>query len=245
RLRTKGLQVDIGAEWDYPAWEALIRQARRSRADLIVAERHAGSHAGAWLMHYTDWELLRQSPLPVYLVGGSGRLSAPRILAAVDPLHAHDKSAELDARIIGLSRQVAAALGGRVELLHAYEPPIPIVGTTIGAVVVAQRQDDSEARARDRLFKLATQHGIAKESCLLAPGPPALVIPSVARQRRCAIVAMGAVSRSGLKRVFIGNTAEQVLARLSTDLLIVKPKTFRDRLPRANRGVRVLLPPPM
>jgi universal stress protein E len=41
---------------------------------------------------------------------------------------------------------------------------------------------------------------------------------------------MGAVSRSGLKRLFLGNTAEEVLDKLSCDVLIVKPPGFAPTL---------------
>jgi universal stress protein E len=34
---------------------------------------------------------------------------------------------------------------------------------------------------------------------------------------------MGAVSRTGLKRIFIGNTAEHVLDSLRCDVMVVKP----------------------
>jgi universal stress protein E len=46
---------------------------------------------------------------------------------------------------------------------------------------------------------------------------------ALTEQLRADIVVMGAVSRRGLARVFIGNTAEDVLDRLACDLLIVKP----------------------
>jgi universal stress protein E len=49
---------------------------------------------------------------------------------------------------------------------------------------------------------------------------------------------MGAVSRSGLKRLFIGNTAEQILDALECDVLVVKPATFTTSVRRAGRGVR-------
>jgi universal stress protein E len=41
------------------------------------------------------------------------------------------------------------------------------------------------------------------------------------------IVVMGAISRSGLRRIFIGNTAERVLDALSCDVLVVKPPGFK------------------
>ena len=37
---------------------------------------------------------------------------------------------------------------------------------------------------------------------------------------------MGAVSRSGLQRIFIGSTAERVLDRLPCDLIVVKRPGF-------------------
>ena len=50
-------------------------------------------------------------------------------------------------------------------------------------------------------------------------------------QLRADVVIMGAVSRSGLKGLFLGNTAEDVLDRLHCDLLIVKPDGFAAILP--------------
>jgi universal stress protein E len=40
------------------------------------------------------------------------------------------------------------------------------------------------------------------------------------------VVVMGAVARRGLKRLFIGSTAERVLDRMPCDLLIIKPLEF-------------------
>jgi len=39
RLRDTGLKVNATTEWDFPVYEAVVRQARRVSADLIVAER--------------------------------------------------------------------------------------------------------------------------------------------------------------------------------------------------------------
>jgi universal stress protein E len=55
---------------------------------------------------------------------------------------------------------------------------------------------------------------------------------------------MGAVSRSGLKRVFIGNTAERVLDELACDVLVVKPAHFVNRVRRAKRGVQLAVSAP-
>jgi universal stress protein E len=57
-------------------------------------------------------------------------------------------------------------------------------------------------------------------------------IPRLARQLGCDLVVMGALSRSGLKRIFIGNTAERILDSLDCDVLVVKPPGFAGKLNR-------------
>jgi universal stress protein E len=47
----------------------------------------------------------------------------------------------------------------------------------------------------------------------------------------CADPVMGAVSRSAMKRVFIGSTAEIVLERMPCDVLVVKGPNFAELLP--------------
>jgi universal stress protein E len=67
-------------------------------------------------------------------------------------------------------------------------------------------------------------------------GMPVGVVPATARKTHSAITVIGAVSRSALKRLFIGNTAEIIMDELSCDLLIVKPAKFALKQPRARRG---------
>ena len=42
---------------------------------------------------------------------------------------------------------------------------------------------------------------------------------------------MGAVSRSRLREVFIGSTAERVLDRLPCDVLVIRSADYREKLP--------------
>lgn len=45
------------------------------------------------------------------------------------------------------------------------------------------------------------------------------------------LLVMGAVSRSRLRELFVGSTAERVLDRLHCDVLVVKPGDFEEKLP--------------
>jgi universal stress protein E len=56
-------------------------------------------------------------------------------------------------------------------------------------------------------------------------------LPRLAAEWHADIVVMGAIARSGLRRVLIGSTAERVLESLPCDVLVVKPPDFVQNLP--------------
>jgi universal stress protein E len=245
RLRRKGMNVTVAAEWDFPAYEAIVRRAIRTRADLIVAERHVGRRLAPWFLHLNDWELLRLSPVPVLLVKSAGPYRRPAILAALDPTHAFAKTAGLDAEILSVAATVADALRGRLHAVHAYLP-VPAVGTAghvMSGGVLGKLEAEAHAMARRGFERELKETKIPSARRHLVRQVTVDAIPGVARKVRAGIVAMGAVSRSGLRRVFIGNTAERVLDELPCDILVVKPPRFRTPVARARRGVRLVTTP--
>lgn len=239
-LRRKGTKVSVCAEWDFPAHQAIIRQAVRSRANLIVAETHARGHVAPWLLRFTDWELLRLSPIPVLLVRTEEPYVRPKILAALDPTHAFEKPARLDAAILDIGATISEALRGTLHAMHAYVPSV--VGKTpaelSSPVVIERIEQEAADAARKAMDKALRGSNIPAKRRHLVERHPVDAIPEVAREQGAAIVVMGAISRSGIRRVFIGNTAERVLDRLPCDVLIVKPRGFPNRVPRARRGPR-------
>jgi universal stress protein E len=84
---------------------------------------------------------------------------------------------------------------------------------------------------------------ISKSRCHLLPCHPIAAIEQTARKTHSAIVVMGAISRSGVRRLFFGNTAEYLLDSLPCDLLIVKPPGFSAPLQKRSRGVKFVVAP--
>ncbi len=247
RLRRTGLRVAVSAQWDFPVYEAIIREATRLRADLIVAERHAGWKVAPRLLHLTDWELLRMSPVPVLLVKRPGLYRRPVVLAAVDPGHTYGKPARLDAEIVRAASAITAALHGALHAVHAYVP-LPVTafarGTVVSDEAVTRLQARAAAAARSKLQRLLPARAISPARRHIIGRHPADAIEQVAAETRSAVVVMGAISRSGLTRLLIGNTAEKVLDHLPCDLLIVKPTGLIKPPPRTRRGARFMSVPP-
>ena len=248
RARELGVDASGEVEWDFPPHEAIVRRAVRCRAGLIIAECHQGRRTAPWFVHLTDWELLRTSPMPVLLLKNAKPWGRAPILAAVDPSHAHAKPSGLDAEIVTQAGRLASATRSALHLVHAIYPPF--VGLAIGEPVIdgsllAAYYERQEKQDRKDFSDFATEASISSARRHLFSGPPVEMIPEAARNLRASVVVMGAVSRSGLKRIFIGNTAERVLNGLPCDVLVVKPAHFRKRVAARSRGMRMIAPQPL
>jgi universal stress protein E len=245
-LREPGVETVIAVDYDYPIAEAIVRRANRIDADLIVAQRHAGKHFAPWLLTFTDWELLRLCPVPLMLVKSPRAWRRPAVLAAVDPAHAFAKPAKLDGEILRAGALVSEALGGTLHAVHAFAsmPASGLPGGLADPKLMAQMAADSAREARRGFEHALRSTDMPRTRRHLVAGHPISVIQDVAREVHSAIVVMGAVSRSGLKRLFIGNTAERVLDRLTCDVLVVKPPHFEPaRVGATRRGPRTVTAP--
>lgn len=241
RLRGHGAKITVAAEWDFPAYEAVVRRADRVKADLIVADRHAGRHFAPWHLHLNDWELLRSSRVPVLLVKSNGAYRRPVVLAAVDPAH-FAKPAKLDDVIVHIGAAVTHALRGTLHVVHAH--PSVLSGTrptdAFSPEQASRMNSDFIAAAKAQVDRLLRSTTIPRSRRHLNGNPPIEAIQEVARAIHSDIVVLGALSRSGLKGMFMGNTAESLFDLLTCDLLIVKPPNFANRVATARRGARLI-----
>jgi universal stress protein E len=182
--------------------------------------------------------------VPVLLVKNAKPYRKPAVLATIDPEHAFAKPAKLDDAILSTAEQFTKALSGSLHAMHAYNPVPLAVGSMngAGASVAMEAIADLQERAR-KSFTRAVSGKVPRSRQHLVGDVPIDAIPATAKETNAALVVMGAISRSGLKRVLIGNTAEQVLNKLTCDVLVVKPASFVTRVSRVGRGVRITATP--
>jgi len=246
RARHRGLKVTVSAEWDAPAYEAIIRRGIKLKADLIVASSHAGPHLLPGLMRLTDWELVRLSPVPLLLVRSARPYRRPAVLVAVDPSHAFSKPLKLDQSLLQEGASISRSLRGTLHAVHAFAR-VPGGAIPPGALAVSERslqQIETQAKQGAKAgFERALGGAVKPGNRYLIARHPVDAILQASRKCHSAIVVMGAVSRSGFKRLLIGNTAETILDELRCDALVVKPKSFRTRVPRSMQGPRLLATP--
>jgi universal stress protein E len=229
-LATPSVRVRMEMAWDRPRHEGITRQVLRYKPDLVIKDTHHHPAIARALFTNTDWHLIRECPAPLMLVRTESWPSTGKVLAAVDPLHERDKTAALDRKIVDTAAHVAETIGGELHVLHVFEPMEAMITAGDEYLPYAIPLDEVGQKRRSQYWKalqsLVTDLHLPAKRLHLRSGFVRDQLCDMARELDAGLIVMGAIARSGLKRVFLGSTAEDVLEWLPCDVLIVKPDGF-------------------
>lgn len=233
-LRQRGIEVTTEMLSADPLHTALLERAKHTCAELVVKDTHHHTVAQRTFLTNTDWELIRGCAVPLLLAKPMPWSPAHRIGAAVDPGHLDDKPRLLDRCILEEAARLAGQLDGQLHVFHAYIPAAVLAASVAMPPVIVDVPAETLAREQqgqlEEVLALTADYRLPQTNVHVEAGGVGEVLCRLAQQCQIDVMAMGAVSRSGLKRILIGSTAETVLERLPCDLLVVKSPNFAELL---------------
>ena len=227
-LVDRGLKVAVDAVWDHPLHEGIVRKVAKSVPDLVLKDTHYHQLIRRSLFSNTDWSLIRDCPAALMLVKPVSGAAIASIVAAVDPVHERDKPAELDHRILETAQRLAKLVGGRLNVVHAFDPaPAYAVSADAMSFPIAEPINELmqglKRKHQQALESLLAAYSIPESNVHLGEGDTREVLTDVIGRVEADLLVMGAVSRGALQRLLLGSTAERVLDHVPCDLLIIKP----------------------
>ncbi|MEM7611023.1 MAG: universal stress protein [Pseudomonadota bacterium] len=235
-LRDEGFTVSVDVAWDEPAYEGIVRKVLQSKPRMVIRNNHYHHALKRGIFSNDDWNLIRQCPVPLLIARPSlDEDDLLHVCAAIDPMHANDKPADLDQAIIAEAQALAKAANGRLSVLHSYDPA-PVIASigagTMVPVVADVKGITSQVRAEHRAAtdRVTQACNVPQDAVHHIEGSARAVLPAFAIQHNVDVLVMGAVSRGFIQRHIIGNTAERLMDRLSCDLLVVKPSGFETKV---------------
>ena len=212
--RDAGLSVNVVALWGSPAHRSLVERIAATQPSLVIKSTSHHNRLARIFLANEDWELVRHCPLPLLLVKGLLWSEPPIFVAAVDPDHLRDKPQSLDQKLVAHMMELRDRFGGEAHLYH-YDWLPPLSG------LYPLRMDARSESAK--LAELGAVNGIDPAHCHWTDVVINDSLPALVEEIDAAVVVMGAISRSGIDRVFVGSTAERLLDELVCDVLVVKP----------------------
>jgi universal stress protein E len=230
-LRADGLTVTTYSGCASPVYENLLIRLKKTSCDLLIHGVDFGNGLDRCLLGMGHWEIARLAHCPLPLTANRPYADRPTILAAVDPLHEHDKPATLDTKLLWLVQLLAKKFDGKLKAFHsvqvrttyAQDPEIDAIPAT---VATPELLEEIMSFHRDQLEKLTSQFDLDDADVMLRQGAPDSELLKICDQGNIDMVLMGVISRSLIERAVIGDTAERVLNRLPCDVLLIKPDAF-------------------
>jgi len=227
-LRDEGIDVTVDAVWDHPLHEGIVRKIEQAKPTFVVKDTHFHSAIRRSVFSNTDWNVIRDSTAPLWLVKPHSEAAVTTLLAAVDPVHERDKPASLDHKILDTAESIRTAIDGTLHVVHSFDPaPIYAVSTDAMSFPITEPINEAVAELRKQhqaaMDELTKTRELAPGSTHVIDGETREVLVGAVDDLGADVVVIGAVSRSALQRLVLGSTAERVLDFVPCDLLIVRP----------------------
>ncbi len=213
----------------------IVQDVISSHRDLIIKQAYA--KYSDFLFGSLDMRLIRYAPTPVLLTQ-SGVKDYHRILVAINP-EADEKEMHLNLRLIRQASMLSQGLHAKLYVVAAYH------GHSVSYRRMEGPPDKYEKYSREirRKCRRHLNEIFERASFLIDPNKVILddgladeVILSAVEQIDPDLIVIGSIARHGISGLLIGNTAENVLRRVSCSVLTVKPTDFASPITLGDEG---------
>ena len=224
-LKSEAYSVSSEQAWHESQHATIIKVQQDHNCGLVIKQHVPDNPLKKVLLTPEDWKLLRYCPSPVLLAKTNRSWEHGVVLAAVDVGNNDPEHMALHSSIVDHGFRVASLAHAQLHVVSAHPGPML---AAVDAVYPLDTQLEQSYRAECKVFQ--QQYEIDDNRLHIEEGPADVIIPRVAKSLDAVITVMGTVSRTGFSGALIGNTAEVVIDKLESDILVLKPDGIEQHL---------------
>ncbi len=224
-LREQGFSVSSQQAWKHCLHQTVIAVQQEQECGLVIKQHLPDNPLLKTFLPSEDWKLLRFCPCPVLIVKSNEPWAGGTVLAAIDAGNSDVNHRVLHAGIVSHGYDIAKMTGGTLHMMTAYPCP-----ELMASNPTFQVRDRIHALYLEHCRALQAEYEVSDERLHLVEGPAESQIPAVAERLRVALTVIGSVARSGWSGTLIGNTVENILDSLNSDVLVLKPDDIISHL---------------
>lgn len=202
--------VPVNTVWTKDLFEHACHHSIRHGFDLMIKAVHDADH---YLP--VDWHLIRHVKIPLMLLTDNPINRANSVLMAVDLGSDKAIKQQLNHSVIAHARQLAKATGCALHL--AYVVRVPKILRDMDLINTRTLIKEAHQRYQSQIDEL----GLPQDNIHILAGEPDLCLYELACRLRARYVVLGARQRRGLLGYVIGNTAEAMLSRIRSNVLVI------------------------
>jgi universal stress protein E len=212
--------IESATLWNKRVWEAITDAAREFEADLIVKVANVESRIQEVIHTPDDWNLLRNSSVPVMLVKADAWVPQPVIVAAVNMIDQEHE--ELNLSILQEAAHLATVLGGELHIVNAFPLFEPWAGELVAGYDYEKVRVEVETDIQNSVTNLTRSHDVEFKMLHVREGKSSMVIKDVLEECNAELLVMGSAGRSGVAGLVVGNTSEAILHLVNTDVVTLR-----------------------
>ncbi|WP_260957710.1 universal stress protein [Pseudomonas citri] len=221
KLRRRGLRITTEVGWADAMREQILEHVTQLQPDLLIKQVQHESVLKRAFFTPLDWRLLRECPVPLYLVGASGHALPRKVVAAVDPSSAFARNSGLNERIIRQALGLAVQCDAELHLVHASQESSAYLGDAGGGGLLLSKLGKELRRSLEKAFQeLANLFGVPAERRHFLLGHPVAALSEFALEQDVDVIVMGRSQQDALQGL-LGSTTEHILYQASCSVLAV------------------------
>ncbi|QDE30590.1 MULTISPECIES: universal stress protein [Shewanella] len=202
--------VPLHLIWSKYLFEHACHHSARHSFDLMIKAVH---HADHYLP--TDWQLIRHTKIPLLLLTNNPLNKGGTTLISIDLDTKNSTKQRLNDAVIVHGKQLAEATG--TQLHAAYVLRIPQIIRDMDLLDINALVKKAYADHKQQIADI----GIDSDCMHIISGEPDLCLFELACRLNSEYFVIGARQRQGLLGRIIGNTAEAILGRMRSNVLVI------------------------
>lgn len=214
---TTGINLIRDVVWERSFEQWVIARCHQKSFDMVFK---SGNRSESFLYTPSDWQLMRNCPEAIMIVGDSPWKEGGTVLAALDLGSENEKNMVLNENIIHHAIRYSEATN--CELHVCYSMAISKALTELDSIDTNAYESKMKERIDPIIKTLLVEQGLDESRLHLVSGKPAKNICNISKKIEADVVFLGCKSHRSVRGRLMGNTAEKVLGKVSSDVVVVK-----------------------
>jgi nucleotide-binding universal stress UspA family protein len=202
----------------FSAAEVILEYSHEIEADLIVMGTHGRRGAARMLLGSVAEEVLRRAECPVLTLR---QRDQPRTIESIEKILVPVDFSEHSGLSLRSAGEFARRYGARLQILHVVEiPTYPYFYVPPETEILAERKETATKALAELVAEVIGE--TAEYEIFVSDGRAASEIIDFAEANGSDLVVIATHGLTGLERLLIGSTAEEVVRRAECPVLTVK-----------------------
>ncbi len=237
RVNAMGYEVEIKVIWSRQVGKSITEVSKEIGADLIIKACDVHGLLDSVLFTPLDFQLLSNSPVPVYIA--KDQMWSPTGIIAVAiavPMEDDAMGRMLNMRLLREAQELSRLTKCKIHLINAIIPVISPAAVDLPGFTPQLISEENIKESCSRVLQFASRHGIDPDCCHIREGHPDEVIPAICHELKPTALFIGTSARRGLAMALLGNICQRVVDELDCDVAVVTPKSVMRAVPTSGNS---------